>query len=85
MYIVFEVYYKHGEYSISEYPTKASLIAFLEEFVTDYGHKQDLQDLEADADNYLETLVKLSISVGSDVLEHQRGQGVVAVIKGREL
>ena len=90
MYVVFEVYYKYGEYSVVSLGSTSELVAYLEKFIAEHtGDRSyesiDCTKLEEKGEEDLESLIQQALSVGSDVIKGQQGYGIVSVVKGEEM
>jgi len=77
------VYYKHGEYGSKTFETlREGLQEFLERYISRIDSHEDgirRQQLEALPDEELLTEI---LKIGSERIQNQVGQGLVAVVKG---
>ena len=83
-YVVFEVYYKHGEWNVrtfkSEKLLRDHIISRIEDYDDDHFYEPEhLNNLP------LKDLIDEAIKYGSSILESQAGWGIVSVVKGVEL
>lgn len=84
MYVVFEVYYKYGEYSVKKFATTAELVKYLGKYLYRYTENKEYKKIDCTnlQDEQVEAIIKLASDVGSDVLAKEQGYGIVSIVKG---
>ena len=89
IYYVIRIYYKHGEYNITEFSSKPELIDFLIDNLADGDITEDINEYLNEYNKYknhsLKELVAAAKLKGEDNIINQNGYGIVAVIKGKLL
>ena len=80
-YIVVSVYYKQGEYTISEFKSKAEVRGFLREAVCEYWDRTGEENRQPGMLSF-QQLVILALEIGANDIENQYGYGIVSIIQG---
>jgi hypothetical protein len=94
-FVVFEVHYKYGEYSVSSFDTEEDLRGHLEREIASYratlgdrdsselrGEDKDEAGVENTDKLSLSELVEKATELGQRILEQQAGYGIVSVVCG---
>jgi hypothetical protein len=94
-FVVFEVHYKYGEYSVSSFDTEEDLRGHLEREIASYrgtlgdhdsselgGEDKDEAGVENTDKLGLSELVEKATELGQRILEQQAGYGIVSVVCG---
>lgn len=84
-YIVYETYYKRGETDVSSFYNQNDFMIYIREFlkVNMYDSYYEKYEIEEDgiADLSLKSAVVLALNVSKDILEDQRGWGIVDIVE----
>jgi hypothetical protein len=84
-YVIFSVYYKYGEYCVTEVKSRQELREFLLEELSQYLKGEDPvgETIEEQLMSLTdEELIALAVRKGRDFLRREKGSGIVAVIEG---
>jgi hypothetical protein len=80
-FVVFSVYYKHGEFSVTEVNGESELRSVIWENLKRFG-RMDVKELSVLDDMDLEDLISFAIDQGKRIISSQYGYGIVSVVCG---
>lgn len=84
-FVVFEVYYKHGEYIVSYYHSVEDLEDYLHARLERYcrydgtDYEEIRKDFAEDKQQTIESFIAFAVKKGKEQLENRNGYGIVSV------